>query len=68
MTEVTGRVHSELCLRPSNIWTIPAFSVDALAIFERRVQTRLRCTHQIYGHVPGGELMCNRYCTLFAAA
>ncbi len=45
-------------------WTIAAFAADTLAIFERRVQTRLHCTHQIYGRVQGvnfcaiGTVLC----------
>ncbi len=42
-TEVTGRVQSELRLRPSKIWTRLAFAVDALVMLEKRVQTRLHC-------------------------
>ncbi len=53
-TKVTGRVQSELRLRPSKIWTRPTFAVDALGTFIKRVQTRLHCVHQIFGRVQGG--------------
>ncbi len=35
-TEAAGRIQSELRLRPSRIWTHPAFVLDALRIFVRR--------------------------------
>ncbi len=55
-TEVARRAQSGLRLRPSIKGLRSAVVVDALGSFEKRVQTRPHCVHQLVGRVRWGDL------------